>query len=784
MRKRRASLKARERLILYKPTIWRVFFLLLSTAYLIPEAIFNAQLVSLIGLGTPDELALEQLEIYGRGISGIGVTLLLADLLPVSCYKNMLRGIVSIVLLTIVVWPTTYFGQKFLVERFLITASTPSEREYAVLSSVFRDALAINAVEVDDLEYDTDALHSSENLTFLALFGGLLYADESLADNLESYKHEIVKQFVQKNAYQKFDQYYTEFSALYQQLSLSYSTYAKGSNQYNQAIADIPRREQVYWKTIEQEVKDGWQQYQTANKAYIARAEIRAQKYGPEIHSFFKKMNQCSERYNKRSEHDRKAKCMERPQVRYKTEISKLGLGYVEPDYWLVTKNISGLENATTTVAAGVLTGGIYTALQLLSLATGGDGGIKDKRYEYTKDPAHYQIKILEHPKFQAQFRKETGYPMGIQNLVAFRTHDTTQINLRKTLTKEGLALPKLWNIQQRRTFSSAVAAKVKGEANLRWKRAMRKKDIDLPINLNWQAYQGHPSIQAKIAQNMGDKYVKNVRADWNQANFKRYVLDPNIKKRPLHYLEMIEGARPHFADGGKFAEAGQQALRSVIIPPISMSISLFLICLTLIKLPIKIIEIKKPLWANTLPKWAAMSIKVLPSLLLVVLPVLFVSNSFTAQANSPVNYFLNKVEQASNPAFAYVLRWTLHAQPVLHPMGLTFEKTTQLYQIAEPLTHAMAAFEQQLPRWTVSDKQQEKLRGAFNENTQLTITSNTENATIRIMNIKPTYQAGMLLSPGNYDIQISAPDYATYRGWHHVRAGQQTLSLLLVPKE
>ena len=88
------------------------------------------------------------------------------------------------------------------------------------------------------------------------------------------------------------------------------------------------------------------------------------------------------------------------------------------------------------------------------------------------------------------------------------------------------------------------------------------------------------------------------------------------------------------------------------------------------------------------------------------------------------------------------------------------------------------------LNSWTVSDKQQEKLRGALNEKTQLTITSNTENATIRIMNIKPTYQAGMLLTPGNYDIQISAPNYATYRGWHQVRAGQQTLSLLLVPKE
>ena len=66
-----------------KSTFWRATFLILSAAYLIPEAIFNAQLVSLIGLGTPEESALEQLEIYGRAISGIGVTLLILSLIHI-----------------------------------------------------------------------------------------------------------------------------------------------------------------------------------------------------------------------------------------------------------------------------------------------------------------------------------------------------------------------------------------------------------------------------------------------------------------------------------------------------------------------------------------------------------------------------------------------------------------------------------------------------------------------------------------------------------------------------
>lgn len=181
-----------------KPTLWRVFLFVLSVAYLIPEAIFNAQLVSLIGLGTPQDSQLEQLEVYGRAISGIGATLLLADFLPARYFRSAISGFSILFALACVVWPTVYFGQKIIVERVLIASSSAEQREQAVLSAAFRDALALNAVSVTGLEYDTGLQNSSENLTFLALFGGLLYADNKLATNLENYKHQIVRQFVQK----------------------------------------------------------------------------------------------------------------------------------------------------------------------------------------------------------------------------------------------------------------------------------------------------------------------------------------------------------------------------------------------------------------------------------------------------------------------------------------------------------------------------------------------------------------------------------------------------------
>ncbi|KAF7771554.1 hypothetical protein PCIT_a4164 [Pseudoalteromonas citrea] len=762
----------------FKPTFWRAFFLLMSIAYLIPEIIFNAQLVSLVGLGTPQEHDLEQLEVFGRAISGLGVTLLIADLLPKSFYKTRLRGFTSIGLLTCVTWPTVYFGQKLLIERYLIEPSTAEQREYAVLSAAFRDALAVNAVTVVGLEYDNEVLKSPENLTFLAIFGGLLYADDTLAENLESHKKSIIKQFVQKRTYQDLDMYYDDFSSIYEKLSNHYTYYAEGSNKYNKALAEIPEQEQVYWQEIEQEINQGWQQYQQAIKTYIARAETRAQKYGPKVYTYHQEVNKCREYYEKHSERDRRTGCIEKLNAAYKAEIDSAGLGYIPPNYWLIEEDISGLENAASSILAGVLTGGLFTALQAADLATGGDGGMKEKRYKYTDDPMHYQTRILAHPNFHKQFKKDIGYPMGISSLAVFRSHNKTQQRILDSLSKRGLELPKNWHIGQRLQFAQAVADKVKADADRQWRNKMQQKKFDLPVNLDWQSFQLHPNIQNKIAEQMGEMYVKNTKPDWNKKNFKHYVLDPNIEKRTQQYLDMVVGARVHFENGGKYAAAGKQALRSVIIPPISMSLSLFLICFTIIKLPIKTLEVFKPNWSTPPPSYTVATVKILPLALLIMLPVILLENRFTNNTHSPVNYFLYKVESASNPIFSFALRWTLHVQPFLHPVGVKLESDTQFYQYVKPYTHLLALLDARLPKSSVTITPNEVIKRVSTAALYLRIQANIENTTIRIMNIKPKYIDNMKLQPGNYDIQVTAPGFKPYRRWHTLPAGEHTISI------
>jgi hypothetical protein len=762
-----------------KPFWWSLLLVLLGTLYLIPEAIFNSQLVSLVGRGTPTTEDLENLELFGRSISGIGVTLLLADFIKAKLLTSKFKSILILCSLFAVVFPTMFYGQKYLVETFIIEPSTAEERQQAVFSTALRDALAINAIKITDVTYNSKEMLLPENLTFLSLFGGLLYADGSLSDKLSDSKEKIIRKFIKKKAYGQFDVHYNDYGELYKELSGTYKEYAKGSEKYNDVIASIPQEEMEYWKQVENEINKGYPKYKKAQQAHIAKASGRAQEYGKKIYSYFEKKNKCIDRYKKSSQSKKRSKCVERYLITYRKEILKMGIGYIEPDYWLIVKDVSTTENLAGTIITGFLTGGLSLGVQAISAASGGDGGFKDKRYSYTSDPEHYRKRIIVHPKFSEMFTKQTGYKFFISNLQEFRNDNETQKKLRSKFSQKGLDLPKNWTINDRNSFSLSVGKKIRKEADKEWIIALNKHDMKMKPNLSWDVFQLNKDVQLKIKNHMGDLYIKNIKADWNKKNFKIYVLDPNIEKKTKFYLDAVNSSVSHFANGGKYEGYGKQALRSVIVPPISMFLSLFLICLTLSKLPSKyyaLITYKKE--KKPLNKYLVILNKFLMPILILVLPILFVTNIHTAQKESTVNFFLDKVEENANPVFAYAIRWTLHAQPILHPMGDNFEKYSQIYNKFGNYSHYLHDIDMNFESngaLSISDQRTKKL--VLSNKVELKIIA-PEGSKIQIMNIKPKYVDNIILSPKSYDVKVTLPSGVIKRKWYLLNAGYKEIKI------
>ncbi|MDH2421707.1 hypothetical protein [Cobetia amphilecti] len=65
-----------------------------------------------------------------------------------------------------------------------------------------------------------------------------------------------------------------------------------------------------------------------------------------------------------------------------------------------------------------------------------------------------------------------------------------------------------------------------------------------------------------------------------------------------------------------------------------------------------------------------------------------------------------------------------------------------------------------------------------------LSVTTDPSDATVRIMNIRPKYRDGISLSPGRYDVMVSADGYRTKRFPLSVKAGQVAVDVELARRD
>lgn len=766
-----------------KPKWFAITLFVLSLVYLVPEMVFNAKLVEVAGGANVDDQTLHLIELFGRSISGLGVTLLIADLLlKGKLVSTAPRAIGSLILVAIFVWPTVFFGQKLLIDKWLVEPSTSQQRQEAFFASVLRSSLAANAVQIKGIPYQADYASSPSEMTFLAMMGGLVYANDEFIQHVESKKRDILSRYIENKANSQFDDYFNDYKKMRDQIADSYKQYMTGVDRYNTSMNSASSRANKAWEDVETQISQGWKDYENAEKAYMARAEARAQKIAPKIFNHFEKRNKCIDSYGgKKNRQERLNSCITDVEKSYVKTLKNAGLPYKEMDYWLVRE--VGRTKGTTTLSDTAWSLGLSAVVAGLELVTG-QGGEQNIRMVYTDDVAEYRPRILV--LWKDKFQKETGYPMGIDRIQTFRSHPTTSSKVRKRVADKGIQLPSNWQVSQITTFKNVVKNRVREETKRQWKAEMAQRGLDLKPNLSWSQFQTDPQIQERILAKMGERnYVKPMMADWNNRQFHDKVIKVNIQRETEYWLRYIESARSQFEDGGPLAENGKSALRSIIVPPISMSLSLLLVLLTVVKLPFKfwaLVDYHKDFSEHQHPaeKYVGPVLSALLIFAVFAVPLWVGSSKFTEE-KSTTSYFLDKFDETVSPVGSIALKWVLHTQPIVQPVGAKLNQNmmiTQLFKntlehsIGELDKHVMAKLNP--PKALASAEMRkgfEEQKQAINSTGQLKdmpfeVLTNVQQATIRVMNIKPGYEPGMMLPAGNYDVQVSAPGYQTKRLW------------------
>lgn len=624
-----------------KPILWCWLILVFSCLYLLPELVFNAKLVEISAFASSakNDDTLYHIELFGRAISGIGVSLLILDLLPAVMVASISRAIASIILVFCTIWPTVFFGQKYLVDTFIVDTSTPEQRQQATMSSFFKYAVVGNYAAFKGVDLTSQG---ASELTFMSVLSGLVFVSDDIRDLISQKKEQIATAYVKnrsvedsKKAIEKHNQLFKTLSGLYQTKYLPASErLEKSSTNHQQQIRDI-RVEQV------NAVRSGFSDYQEYHKAHIARAEARAREYSPDIVNYFTKYNKRCIKKSKKETY-LSTECEASIGAQYKIAIQKAGYGYIPPDYWLLEQ-----EGSSKYV----------------------DGDVK-----------FYRDRFLALPAMKKEFSQKTGgYPEGITSLAEFEKHPLTQQKVLQQLRAKGLDIRNINELNDDAALEKVLARSTKTKAGEAWNQEMKKLGLmGMPPGLSWKEFEAHPAIQRKLKEEMGDSYVSGLKASWSESTFYQKIIAPKVQNEIKKLNTFISANAVSFADGGEYEELGKSAIRAAVIPPISLLLSLFLICMTMFKLPFKLLECIQSTRGQEVPSWLRKFAIAAPISLAIIGP-LYMHDSVYLKEGTPSYVLVSKIEE-SHPIQWNGLYWLLHAQPMMQPIGKSINDTLEIY--------------------------------------------------------------------------------------------------------
>src|SRR5690606_18483906 len=103
----------------------------------------------------------------------------------------------------------------------------------AYYAQVIRQGLANNSIEIEGIPHNPEESYTGDSLTFIALFGSLLYADENLINKVEKNTQAVIKKMVTDAAYKEFPAHYDRYQDFRLDLQNEYRRYADASNKLN-----------------------------------------------------------------------------------------------------------------------------------------------------------------------------------------------------------------------------------------------------------------------------------------------------------------------------------------------------------------------------------------------------------------------------------------------------------------------------------------------------------------------------------------------------------------------
>jgi len=522
-----------------KRFFYALFFIALNILYLIIELSFNAYLLD-ISASMSALTDLDHLELYGRSISAAGATLLFWRLLiPYKKNLSVSKTLFKFLLISIIVYPTVFLGQKKLID-YMVDSSTAEMRRSAEVLNVLKFGIAHGFVEIDELTLDDLTLETAEGKMFVVLAGLLIYSTNDELKKIDNQLNVIAQYATTTQEMQNTQSSYRD----YQYASLKI---IEKYRQYAQIVEDYDKQQQcsrkksisIYQQAIAKAL-DHWSSYS------IKKLDLEYL-YQQKESSLILLINQLNQSLSE----CHKQQCAKKKSVRIIASINQL-LG--AQSNWLHWCD----EDAEKTI--------VHCSSDANVVA-----------YKLQKITERYLVQ---------QFGFERYYTNKLDFMQSREFYDLFLLSLEKNDVPLSSELPLTQHSLIIDEINLHISQFLKQQYQVKMIALM---GIDVRPRLSMGQFTLLPDMQKLYQKALGVLYKQPLPIAMSRQMFLKKMVQPLYQQQQAFLSNKLTSDSSWYEQGAPYAESGKSSLRKLVVPPVAIAMSLVFGILNLISLLLNI---------------------------------------------------------------------------------------------------------------------------------------------------------------------------------------------------
>jgi hypothetical protein len=620
--------------IFNRSAIWTGFLFLISAAYLIFELAFNSRIVD-GATGGFNALQMEALELQGRILSGIGMSLLLLKFLDLSNLKSF---IIKAIIISSLAFSLMFFGQKILIE-YLVDNSTKDERINAQHIALLKSGVLNQHVVLEDISIEKEFADTPATKAMMSVMGVMIFNSNTFITRLKENADGIVETAARNDAEVTFPEAYNTYRDYQSNVNDMWVTYSDGVNEYEKQANEIRIKSIEKTNSV----------YEEAGREFIKETSI-ARDEEAIIRTTLEIKRAVSDYYDSKVLADERCseyktiskKCHIKIENTYRDIVIEKAGKYVPPDYWCHPEKE---ERLTKTVR-------------------GRQHSVVEKTQDCTSMDRNW-------------FEKKLSALSGVESDIG-ENRDVAKA-VRERLASEGVVMDMSWRMADRQSMTDAFSEKGQLQLDAAYReRIIKEVGEYIPPTLEQSAFINLPMIQNPIKRKL----------EWTVAAPVSLKMTPDVFFETVHlprYLEpMMDMKLQLLSEGETYADGqinetkGKDYYRSIIVPPFAMSFSLFFGLLNLFSFTGTVFT-----WVINRKWLAKIASTSVVGAVFIGYPLLFSSPAVQSKA---FEYFSDQLEKETHPILPHFAAWVIDTQPIMYPIGHNLSKVVGQSKVEEYL--------------------------------------------------------------------------------------------------